>query len=168
VSPGFTMIDNDGVIARLPEIPASAVKVWLTLARRANRARQCWPKIDDIQRDTGLARKTVCDALKALKGMGLLQISGGRNHLYTVFGLAAGSVQKLNRRSLKPAPITVQELNLNKNQSTRTINKNHLTSADGLRPPRIWAWPGGCSIAFGRYRRASRSPTWIPGRTRSA
>ena len=35
MSPGFTMIDNDAVIGRLPQIPNAAVKVYLALASRA-------------------------------------------------------------------------------------------------------------------------------------
>ena len=36
MTPGFTRIDNDRVLARLPEIPAPAMKTYLALARCAD------------------------------------------------------------------------------------------------------------------------------------
>ena len=88
MSPGFTRIDNDGIIARLPEIPSAAVKVFLCLARRTDGAGWCYPSIRTIETDTGLAPKTTCEAIKALVGLGLVVISdgpGGRGaHGYTL------------------------------------------------------------------------------------
>jgi hypothetical protein len=95
MTPGFTIIDNDAVIGRLPEIPAAALKVYLALARRANKAGWCFPSIGTIQADTGLARKTTCDAIKDLVGLGLLAISAGPagrgSHGYTLPAMATGS-----------------------------------------------------------------------------
>jgi len=45
MSPGFTMLDNDAVLDRLPEIDGNAVKVYLALARRANVEGVCWPSL---------------------------------------------------------------------------------------------------------------------------
>ena len=62
--PGFTMIDNDAVIGRLPEIDGTAIKVLLALARRANTAGRCWPSQDTIASDTGLRPRAVRSALR--------------------------------------------------------------------------------------------------------
>ncbi|MEN6405966.1 MAG: helix-turn-helix domain-containing protein [Thermoguttaceae bacterium] len=74
MSPGFTIIDNDSVIDRLPEIPLPATKVLLTLTRRANVDRVCWPSNETIGKDTGLCVRTVRRAIRELVGLGLLAI----------------------------------------------------------------------------------------------
>ena len=47
MSPGFTMIDNDAVIARLPEIGGTVVMVYLVLAWHANQEGVAWPSQED-------------------------------------------------------------------------------------------------------------------------
>ena len=68
------MLDNDTVIDRLPEIPLPAVKVLLTLTRRANAARKCWPSLETIGEDTGLCVRAARRAIRDLVGLGLLSI----------------------------------------------------------------------------------------------
>lgn len=52
--PGFTMIDNDAVIRRLPEIDGTAIKVYLAIARRADASGCCWPSVETIGGDAGI------------------------------------------------------------------------------------------------------------------
>lgn len=84
MSPGYTSIDNDSVIDRLPVIPSPAVKVLLSLSRRANGARECWPSVERIAGDTGLCIRAVRRALSELIRLGFLVIDKrpGRSTIY--------------------------------------------------------------------------------------
>jgi hypothetical protein len=145
MSPGFTALNNDTVIGRLPEIPAAAVKVYLTLARRADRSGWCYPSIGTIQANSGLARQTVCDAIKDLAGLGLVAVSagpGGRgSHGYTLPAMVTGSktrpvtgpetgpppVQKLDSTGPEIELPPVQKLD--PNNTHRTKPKNNTQSS---------------------------------------
>ena len=61
MSPGFTKIDNDGVIDRLPEIDGTALKVLLVLCRRADASGACWPSVSTI------GRRLIIDFLFAIR-----------------------------------------------------------------------------------------------------
>ncbi len=80
MSPGFTMIDNDAVIERLPEIDGSAIKVFLALARRADRDGRCWPSQSTIGKDSGLRPRAVRSALVRLRSLGLLRSEAQSGH----------------------------------------------------------------------------------------
>ena len=56
MAPGYTAIDNDTVLDRLPKIDGTALKVFLALARRANGNGKCWPSQMTIAVDTGISR----------------------------------------------------------------------------------------------------------------
>jgi hypothetical protein len=86
MSPGYTMIDNDTVIDRLPAIDGTALKVYLALARRAGAAKQCWPSVNTIGTDTGLCVRAVRRAIQQLSLLGLLEAipQTGRSTLYRV------------------------------------------------------------------------------------
>ena len=72
--PGFTMIDNDAVIRRLPEIDGTAIKVYLAIARRADASGCCWPSVETIGGDAGIARRAVQLAIGRLVAIGLLAV----------------------------------------------------------------------------------------------
>jgi len=74
MTPGFTTIDNDSVIARLPEIGGSAAMVFLVLAHRANGARECWPSLATIGKETRLKRRTVQYAITRLVELDLIAV----------------------------------------------------------------------------------------------
>ena len=84
MAPGFTMLDNDSVIDRLPDIDGTAIKVYLALARRADSLGRCWPSVETISRDSGLHRRAVQLAIGRLKNLGLLVIHNqpGKSTLY--------------------------------------------------------------------------------------
>jgi DNA-binding transcriptional ArsR family regulator len=73
MSPGFTMLDNDAVLDRLPEIDGNAVKVYLALARRANVEGVCWPSIKQLTKDIGLPRRTTQRGLYSILALGLVE-----------------------------------------------------------------------------------------------
>jgi hypothetical protein len=92
MSPGFTMLDNDAVLDRLPEIPPPAVKVLLVLKRRANGQRECWPAVDSIGHETGLCVRAVRKALHDLVDLRLLalNIRPGTSTMYRLLTPNAG------------------------------------------------------------------------------
>ena len=60
MTPGFTMVDNDGVIDRLPEIDGPRLEgLSGPPARRANGAAECRPSQATIASDTGLQPRAV-------------------------------------------------------------------------------------------------------------
>ncbi len=73
MSPGFTMIDNDAVVDRLPDIDGSTFKVYAVLARRADAAGRCYPSIKSLAADTGLKARTVQNAVYRAIKLGLLR-----------------------------------------------------------------------------------------------
>ena len=85
MSPGFTMVDN-AVIARLPEIDGTAIKVFLALARRAGTTGNCWPSQPTIGVDTGLQVRAVRNALDRLHELGLISVKHhyGRVTVYQI------------------------------------------------------------------------------------
>jgi len=80
MTPGFTMIDNDAVIDRLPEIDGSALKVLLALARRADSSGRCWPSQPKIATDTGLRPRAVRGALARLRALALIETQTQPGH----------------------------------------------------------------------------------------
>ncbi len=68
------MIDNDAVIRRLPEIDGTAIKVYLAIARRADASGCCWPSVETIGGDAGIARRAVQLAIGRLVAIGLLAV----------------------------------------------------------------------------------------------
>lgn len=77
--PGFTMIDNDSVLDRLPEIGLSAFAVYVVLRRRCNDAGMCWPAVETIAQDAGVTDRTVRRAIRRLVLAGMLQIEPQRD-----------------------------------------------------------------------------------------
>lgn len=69
----YTVIPNS-VITRLLEIGSlSALKVYLALSRRCyGNHRECWPKIETLEDETGLSRRSVFNALDELEGVHLV------------------------------------------------------------------------------------------------
>jgi len=86
VSPGFTIIDNDTVIARLPEIDGTALKVVLVLARRAGASGCCWPSVATIGKEAGLKDRAVQGSIRRLIGRGLVSVerTSGRSATYRI------------------------------------------------------------------------------------
>jgi hypothetical protein len=84
--PGFTMLDNDAVIARLPEIDGSTFKVYVILARRADAAGYCYPSIKSIAADAGLKPRTVQNAIYRAIELGLA-VAGRQKGRVTVYRL---------------------------------------------------------------------------------
>ena len=90
MSPGFTAVDNDTVIARLPEIDGTAVKVYLAIAHHADASGRCWPSQTTIARETGLSQgknsqpRGVRNILRRLEKLGLIRIErrSGRPAVY--------------------------------------------------------------------------------------
>ena len=112
MAPGFTIIDNDTVMGRLPEIPLPAVKVLLVLARRSNGKRGCWPSIESIGRDTGLCVRAVRRAIRDLVGLGLVAISKrpGTSTIYHLMGADIGCTPgKQVSTSDESTPLTSDE-----------------------------------------------------------
>ena len=72
--PGFTMIDNDQVISRLPEIGLAAMAVYLVLRRRCNGEGLCWPAVPTIAQEAGVTSRTVRRAVQRLVGASLLEV----------------------------------------------------------------------------------------------
>lgn len=99
MAPGYTAIDNDTVLDRLPEIDGTALKVFLALVRRADQAGRCWPSIDTIARDTGLHRRAAQLALGRLRGLALVNVES-RSGKATIYHLTrAPSCAPCNSRS---------------------------------------------------------------------
>jgi hypothetical protein len=69
----YTVIPNS-VITRLLELGSlSALKVYLALSRRCyGNHRECWPKIETLEEETGLSRRSVFNALGELEGIHLI------------------------------------------------------------------------------------------------
>ena len=87
MSPGFTMVDNGGVIDRLPEVDGTAVKVLLVLARHANPAGRCWPSLATICEKTGVKKRTAQYALRSLVPMGFITVEPRPGHA-TIYRLS--------------------------------------------------------------------------------
>ena len=141
MAPGYTIIDNDTVLSRLPEIPLPAVKVLLVLTRRSNGKRGCWPSIESIGRDTGLCVRAVRRAIRDLVGLGLVAISKrpGTSTIYHLMGADIGCTPgKQVSTSDESTPLTSDV------PRTRNRNKNHLTRKREQEPKR------GCaaSVSF--------------------
>jgi len=70
--PGFTMLDNDTVLDRLPEIDGTVLKVYLVLARHADASGVCWPSLDIISRKAGVSERMIRYDLRKLEQDGLI------------------------------------------------------------------------------------------------
>jgi hypothetical protein len=86
MAPGFTKLDNDAVLDRLPGIDGSTFKVYAVLARRANPAGCCYPSIPSLAEDTGLKPRTVQNAIYRAEELGLI-IANRRKGCVTVYRL---------------------------------------------------------------------------------
>ena len=86
--PGYTIIDNDAIVDRLPEIDGTALKVYLVLARHANAEGNCWPSVERIGIMAGLQRRAVQLGLRRLKDAGLIEQStaNGKATTYSLRG----------------------------------------------------------------------------------
>ena len=149
MAPGFTTIDNDAVIDRLPEIPLPAVKVLLTLSRRANAVRECWPSNEIIAEDTGLCIRAVRRAIRDLIELGLVSIEKrpGTSTMYRLMTPIIGCIpinQVVTREGSTPLTSDVRGGGTSDESTpltsdvpvTRTIEQHPLNNTQGTTPRR--------------------------------
>lgn len=157
---GVDMPEGYGRIPRwvadlIPEIGPSAFTVYAILSDHCNGERDCHPSLSTIQQRTGLCRKTVVAALRALEDSRTVQRVGGPNcrlayHLpiddervsLPVSGVVSTPVEKVHRCTQYTDP--VEKLHSSgvlvtppseQEPRTRTKDKNHTGKSATSTPP---------------------------------
>ena len=173
MTPGFTTIDNDSVIARLPEIGGSAAMVFLVLAHRANGARECWPSLATIGKETRLKRRTVQYAITRLVELDLIAVEQqqGKPTTYcltrapsctpTEPGECTGMHPPVHLRAPTRAPTCTLTRNKNNNQEQQPG-----TRPSAARPRWLW-WRSRKSWIARNSKRPGRNGSNIGARSKS-
>lgn len=134
---------KNGFLGRMSKFKAPTIVVNLALMARADESGRCFPSVNTIQEDTGLARATVIKALARLEAAGEIVISHGKG-VGSRYIIATSSpiepVQEMNRTSSPDEPDQftgytgpVHAVNSNQIQEpdklTRLNNQTHISSA---------------------------------------
>ncbi len=106
ISPGWFRIANGivdgGLVGRLP---ASALRVWLWMARMANLQGVCWPTLQFLAAHTQVDRSTVSRAIARLVKEGVVvRLAGGGKGRATRYQVLASACQNADTLPSSPAP----------------------------------------------------------------
>lgn len=120
---GYQQLPHDFFDGPAALLGGNGILVYLALRRRGE---NCYPTLDTIQSDTGLARMTLIDTLRRLESVGAIgRTKGGRGTVYQVYD---ASVWFKIRTSSKSVPIKQFKIRTpevqNPSKSVRNLNSS--------------------------------------------